>query len=200
MKLPSLYPLVSSVQHPSVLGMGPLDCKGATVHYTADRDLDRVVREGLTTRIGYHLLISRDGLVVQTAYLDQRVNHAGTASWRTLSPNRYHMAVALVGLGMLQVDDDGALKGWEGTEVGIGEARQAGSLLLPEAELWWDAATPAQLKALREVLSWAVALGAFEPDAVAGHDEVALPPGRKIDPGGTLPGGMDAVRRSLSAS
>lgn len=186
MKLPSIYPLVSSIFHPSALAEGPLDCQGATIHYTADRNVDRLVAEGVKSKIGYHLMIGRDGSVIQTCFLDKRVNHAGAATWHGLSPNRKHMAIALVSWGLLDVSHDGDLVSWTGDVVPIGEVRQGGSLLYPDVPMWWDAATPQQLKTLVEILRWAIALGAFTAQAVCGHDECAVPSGRKIDPGGVV--------------
>lgn len=161
---------------------------GVTVHYTADRDIERVVRVLKERELGYHLMIARDGTVFQCAKLRVRLWHAGKAVWRNRSPNREHIAVALLSWGL--VEDVAAdplrrhFETWNGLVIPPADvAERTGNLGGDKA--WWDAATPHQEAALSAVLSWLVAQG-IDPEDVCGHDECALPSGRKIDPGGVL--------------
>ncbi len=200
MGLPQLYPMVRSVFRPTALGRGPFEggsARGVTVHHAADRDLNRVQTEGATTRIGYHLVIDRDGFVHQTTYMDQMVAHAGEAIWNGLSPNRAHVAVSLLSWGRLtKTDGSSDLVAWDGATVHPEEAAMRQGNLSPELA-WWDAATPAQEEALFNLLRWFVACG-IDPANICGHDECALPVGRKDDPGGVLSMTMQAVRLMLS--
>jgi len=198
MKLTPLYPTIKSVNYPSALSRGELDCRGATVHYTADRSLPRVINDGISTGIGYHLTIDRDGSVHQNCWLDKAVAHAGDATWNGVSPNRHHVAVALLSWGILEVDRfTGQKKTWTG-------------IVLPDAEIaerpalngqmcWWDKATPEQEASIVLVLRWLMTAGKFPALNVCGHDECAIPKGRKSDPGGVLAAGMHGLRAKLES-
>lgn len=192
-KIPSIYPLVRAIISPSEMLVAPFPGgkpMGVTVHYLADRDVERARRALREKKLGYHLVIDRDGSVTQLAYLSHSVSHAGKASWRELSPNRWHAAVALAGWGKL--DDKG--RAWNGAVIPTAERRK-GPDVLGKACLW-DAATEPQASALISVLTWFVAMG-IDPRNVCGHDEAALPIGRKVDPGGSLPWTMDELRRAI---
>jgi len=158
---------------------------GITVHYTADGDIARVKREMDKSKVGYHFIIDRNGALHQTANLTKSVNHAGKAMWNGQSPNRTHIAVAIVSWGFL--NDDGLA--WNGTKV-IGTKRK-GQL--------WDAASEAQEKMLMHLLRELMADFAISPGNICGHDECALPKGRKSDPGQTLSMSMSDIRKMLSS-
>jgi N-acetyl-anhydromuramyl-L-alanine amidase AmpD len=158
---------------------------GITVHYTADGDIDRVKREMDKNKIGYHFIIDRDGFLHQTANLTKSVNHAGKAMWNGQSPNRTHIAVAIVSWGLLN-DDSLA---WNGTRV-VGTKRK-GQL--------WDAASMAQEKMLDRLLRGLMIDFRITPANICGHDECALPKGRKIDPGCTLSMSMSDIRKSFAS-
>lgn len=195
-KLPALYPFVRSVFQPTSLARGPFaqGVVGVTVHHAADRDLDRVKKHGASTRIGYHLVIDRDGFVHQTAYLDQQVAHAGNALWNGVSPNRAHVAVCVLSWGRV-TRGDGGFKSWSGALVPTADVvRRPGRDGKPGT---WDLTTAKQEAALLDVLAWLVACG-IDPAQVCGHDECALPLGRKDDPGGVLSCSMKQVRERLA--
>lgn len=158
---------------------------GITVHYTADGDLARVKREMDKQNVGYHFIIDRNGSLHQTANLAKAVNHAGKAMWNGQSPNRTHIAVSFVSWGLLN-DDSLA---WNGTKI-VGLNRR-GHL--------WDPATEAQEKRLYSLLR--DLMRDFEISAlnICGHDECALPHGRKVDPGGSLSKSMVEIRKDLSS-
>lgn len=202
-KFPPLYPLVASIVEPHAAATGQFigsRPQGVTVHYTADRDLKRSLKSLADRKLGYHLIIDRDGKITQTCYMDRRTNHAGPSEWRKLSCNRWHIAVALVSWGEVQKKQGRIYAAWngalledkdiDGSDVARRPANVGGALAN------WDAATKAQESRLVEILSWAVAMG-VDPRNICGHDEAAIPPGRKVDPGGVLSFSMDTLRRSL---
>jgi N-acetyl-anhydromuramyl-L-alanine amidase AmpD len=196
--LPDLYPLVRSVHKPSVLGNGPLKAKGITVHHAADRDLQRVIDHGFLVREGYHLIIDNDGFVHQTAYLNLEVSHAGRAHWQGLSPNRAHVAVALLSWGRVEPTHVyGSYRTWAGTLLDAPAVRRRPDVHGHLAD--WDAATPEQERSLFDVLRWLMIAGGIDSANVCGHDECALPAGRKDDPGGALLSPMPELRRLLAA-
>lgn len=194
MIIPQIYPLVTSIYRPTELGRGPFEkgCPtGVTVHHTADRDLDRVRNVAMDSHVGYHLLIDREGLVHQTTYMDRMVAHAGNAVWRGKSPNREHIAISLLSWGRLKNKDHT----WTDKILPAEEIEvRAGNL--DDVRAPWDAATPVQEKCLIDVLKWFVSCG-LDPDYICGHDECALPRGRKDDPGGVLSLKMSGIRSLL---
>ena len=158
---------------------------GITVHYTADGDIDRVKREMESRKVGYHFVIDRDGSIHQTASLAKSVNHAGNAKWNGQSPNRTHIAVSLVSWGLL-IDEN---KAWNGSAVhGVKRKGQ-----------WWDPATSAQEKALFVLLRGLMTDFQISAANICGHDECALPPGRKVDPGCIMTLTMPELRKALSS-
>lgn len=158
---------------------------GVTVHYTASGEkLDGLFESMRKQKVGYHFMIERDGTIWQTAALNLAVNHAGVAKWNGRSPNRTHIAVALVSWGLL--DSEG--KSYAGVRI-------------PKPRLYagklWEAATEAQIDALFELMQGLLKEFAISPMDICGHDECAQPLGRKVDPGGTLGISMEAFRDEL---
>lgn len=195
--LPTICPLVSSIYHPTNLARDPLVAAGVTVHHAAHRSLKVVQEEGIKSKIGYHLIIDREGKIHQTTYLDRTVWHAGKALWNGRSPNREHVAVCLLSWGRLKPLEEGFVS-WAGAEVPRVEARRRPGR---DGKFdWWDACTQPQEAALIKTLSWLIAAGGIAPSDVAGHDEAALPLGRKDDPGGSLSWGMNELRQILSVA
>lgn len=184
--IPNLYPNAARLYTPDVPASGlfraglPL---GVTVHYTASGSMQSALDEEIHG-LGYHLIIDRDGTVVQTCYLNKKVNHAGIAIWNTVSPNSHHAAIALVSWGLL--DDRGLT--------------YAGKMLpADEIKEWngkkWHKATDAQEKSLIQALNWFM-LNGIKPENICGHDECALPKGRKVDPGGIMSFTIQQFRNS----
>lgn len=192
-----IYPFASSIVRNNRHYVGKFlhgKAEGVTVHYTADRELNRTIKSLADKDCSYHLIIERDGKVVQTCYLDQATYHAGFAQWNGKSPNKQHVSVALMSWGYLK-EQDGNKVSWAKKIVPDEE-----SALRPNnidgATKYWDKATEAQEKKLLEVLRWFVASGIPIAD-ICGHDECALPAGRKEDPGGVLSVSMKELRGLL---
>jgi N-acetyl-anhydromuramyl-L-alanine amidase AmpD len=158
---------------------------GITVHYTADGDLDRVKREMDKTKIGYHFIIDREGKIHQTANLAKAVNHAGKAMWNGQSPNRTHLAISVLSWGL--VNRDGL--SWNGTRV-LNVEKRMGEL--------WDIATQKQESVLKKLIQDLMTDFQISAANICGHEECAIPRGRKIDPGGVLSFTMAQLRKELS--
>lgn len=170
---------------------------GIVVHHTADRDLGRVRTSLDQNGLGYHLIIARDGSVTQHGWLDRQMWHAGKALWNGHSPNHRFLGVSLLSWGEVKLDDvDGRWKSWSGATIPETEVvhRQAN---VGQGFFYWDAATPEQFKSLTDVCLWLCNQGIW-PKLVCGHDECALPRGRKSDPGGVLPVSMMDFRDMLT--
>lgn len=186
---PEQYPKADQKHLGALKAVSTIDAVGVTVHYTADRDLDRTLRALQARGLGYHAIIDRDGTVYQTVPLTHGVWHAGKALWGQFSPNRSHLAISLLSWGELEALAPGAYQSWNGQTVSTDEvASRAGA--------HWDAATPAQEAALVDFLVWACQQG-ISAENICGHDECALPKGRKIDPGGVLSMTMEELRGAV---
>lgn len=203
MPFPQFYPFVRQIITPQINNRGEFDNGkplGITVHYSADPVLKRVLKEFQASGLNYHLIIDKDGEVHQTAHLTQRVWHAGEAEWNRQSPNKSHLAVALLGWGLVTPFDKpkGLYKSWNGAVItGDTVLRRRGNQ--GEQEFYWEFATEAQEDALRKICQWAISTG-MSPEDICGHDECALPLGRKCDPGGMLKVTMAELRQELAAT
>ncbi len=205
-KFPRVYPLVAFVDEPhrmavdQFLGSQP---HGVTVHYTADNVMKRTVEVLREKKYGYHLIIDHKGKVHQTCWLDKSVNHAGKALWNHQSPNRMHLAVAILNWGELKKERDketgcDRFLAWNGDEVPADQVRRAVGNVGTHSS-YWHKATAEQEQTLMDILRFCMAFG-MDPNNVCGHDECALPPGRKVDPGGSLSHSLREIRYLLKAS
>ncbi len=188
-RFPVIYPFVSAIYEPHAYSAGQFVGSrpfGVTVHVTADDSIERVRRTLKERHLGYHLVIDFDGKVTQLCYLDRRTNHAGPSNWRGNHCNEKFAAVALLGWGVLDKDD----KTWTGEPVGNAVTRPGN---VGAGRFRWQPATAAQEKSLLDVLGWFRATGC-DPANFCGHDEAAVPPGRKTDPGGALSMTMSQIR------
>ena len=185
---PEYYPTVKLIVTPlqNVKSSFQPRPTGITIHYTAARSWEGVVQALKARDLNYHLLIDREGNVIQTAVLNKRVNHAGKASWLGKSPNLSHIAIALLNWGRL----DEEKKTWAGKKLPQNEVAM-------RKNYYWDRCTNLQEEGLITVLRWFMAVG-IDPDHICGHDECALPAGRKIDPGGILSATMPEIRSELN--
>ena len=164
---------------------------GVTVHYTASANISATIKELASKNLGYHLIIDKDGEMYQCAPLWAQLYHAGRAKWLGLSPNRTHIAVALVSWGWLK-NRGGLQLSWSGRIIPEDQRREVRGL-------WWEKATLDQEQTLFAFLKWAVANG-IDTKNICGHDECALPAGRKMDPGGVLELSMAQVREITRSS
>lgn len=191
----SIYPFSKRIDTPDDSNNGYFTAppSGVTVHYTADRDVERTIRSLKQQKLNYHLIIDRDGKVVQSCYLDKACSHAGTAFWNEQRPNKQHIAIALASWGHLTArNSDQACFAWTGQQVDLQDV------------VWrfgkpWDKATREQEAKLFELLCWFIDFYSILPEDICGHDECALPRGRKPDPGGVLSMSMQEYRDALAA-
>lgn len=149
--------------------------QGVTIHYTGDRNLNRVVKSLQASGLGYHFIIERDGRIFQLCPLSGAVFHAGRAQWNGLSPNRAHLGISVMSWGDLEKTSKG-FESWNGSEISEAKYRDGE---------WWDSATSAQENSVRVLVEWLLAEG-IDPKNICSHSEACKPKGRKIDIGGVL--------------
>jgi N-acetylmuramoyl-L-alanine amidase len=158
------------------------------MHYTAGLGLDGTVAwlRNPAAKASAHLVIGRDGRIVQMVAFNRRAWHAGISRWGDIEGlNAYAIGIELDNAGRLQRRGDGA---WVHPVSGRvvpsdevieaqhkAEARPAG----------WHAYTEAQLAGAEAVAR--VLHDRYGFIDVLGHDDIA--PGRKVDPGPAFPMG-----------
>lgn len=163
----------------------PIKPKGIVVHYTAGGSAISSMNHLRSVDLGYHLLIERNGRVWQQYSLDSQCSHAGKALWNDHYPNNSFYGIALCNYGKL-------LK--NGKTI-YGTTPQKSTLRNGEL---WEPATPSQEATLIYLCRWLIAHQGISHKNICGHDECALPIGRKTDPGGALSFSMQDLRDYLS--
>lgn len=196
MIIPPLYTSVTKIDNLLGFESGKWDWSnpiGVTVHYSADRNIERVINWLQQEKLGYHLLIDRDGSVIQTCFFDKRVNHSGNSKWNNLNTNHHHVSICLISWGKLTKDHD-IYYSWSGIEIDYKSVE-----LRPDINGksgFWDIATKEQEISLLKILKWFISYN-IDPINICGHDESSIPKGRKQDPGGVLSLSMEAIRNLL---
>lgn len=142
-----------------------------------------------------HLVILRDGRVLQAAGLDERTWHAGGSTWiapngvPTKSVNAQSVGVDLENVGYVKraPDGHGFVDGYGGRYIGAQPVKADG--------IWWEPYTPEQLASLTDVVRWL----AMEIPALldirrwVGHSDIQI---GKTDPGPLFP--WESVRNTIA--
>lgn len=161
------------------------------VHYTAGGSADGSHRAMENARLSAHLLVDRDGTVIQCVDFNRRAYHAGASRWRGFrSLNGHSIGIEVCNYGwMFQRGDGkyqrpsrfGATPAFEPDQVFVATHRNGWPV-----NAGWEIYPEAQLRALTEVCE---ALLEHYPQIteIVGHDDIA--PERKQDPGPAMPVG-----------
>lgn len=120
-----------------------------------------------------HLVIDRDGSVIQCRPFNRTCGHAGQSAWRGYTGlNSCSIGIELANAG----DNDAIFKKWAQSTI---KAKHKNGGPLQE----WEAYPEAQFQVCLEVAKALVAR--YKLDDVIGHDDIA--PDRKNDPGPAFP-------------
>ena len=164
---------------------GTVDPQYLILHYTAG-----VTLEGATSwfmkpeaQAAAHLVIGRNGRIVQMVRFDQRAWHAGVSEWGTLKGmNAFSLGIELVNAGKLKRSEGGTWTNWAGVTIPPDEVVQL-QHKAEDAVAGWQIYPEAQIATLIRV---AAALQAqYGLKEILGHEDIA--PGRKVDPGPAFP-------------
>jgi N-acetylmuramoyl-L-alanine amidase len=187
---------VSFQQTPNVGGV--LQPSFVVLHYTAGRSLESSVQSLRTQKpkgnASAHIVLGRDGRIVQLAPFNQVTWHAGVSQWNGLVGLNHHaIGIEMDNAGLLHREGERFVawfgKAYPENEVVVAAHRNGGGLQP------WHAFTEAQIERALELCELLVAHYALED--VLGHEDIA--PGRKSDPGPAFP--LEAVRaRALGRS
>ncbi|HRZ28423.1 MAG TPA: N-acetylmuramoyl-L-alanine amidase [Spirochaetota bacterium] len=155
------------------------------IHYTANNSLDETVSWFMNpdAQASSHLVIGRDGRIVQMVAFNKKAWHAGASSWGNLEGiNRYSIGIELVNAGKLRRRSDDKWVNWAGRVVPDEEVTEA----VHRAEstpAGWHEYTDAQIESAERV---SILLNsAYHFTDVLGHEDIS--PGRKVDPGPLFP-------------
>jgi len=169
------------------------DVCGVVIHYTGGGSSSGTIRwfANPQSRVSAHFVIGRSGRVVQMVPLELAAWHAGIGEMvidgeARSNPNLFTVGIELANHGYLHRDDDGRFW-WE-----LGRELKRYRRASPEActlvydngfevDGWWEPYPDEQLAALEHLLA-ALASDGY-PNNIVGHEEIAMPLGRKRDPG-----------------
>lgn len=166
------------------------------IHYsgsgTTAGTIETLTKEG--SGKSAHLVIGRDGEVVQLASFNQRAWHCGLSQWKEIvNLNNESIGIELVNWGPLTQTKDGRFLSYLGAQV-----MDAADGPVPHKNggrpRYWHQYTPPQIARCVDIARELVRhYGILE---VLGHDDIA--PARKLDPGPAFP--MDALRAACFPS
>ena len=170
---------------------GALVPRYLVMHYTAGRSLESSVESLCSIKpqgnASAHLVLGRDGRIVQLAPFDVVTWHAGVSHWNGLAGlNRHSIGIEMDNAGLLK-RIGAQYVAWFGkpcpdNEVLLADHKHGGGTQP------WHAYTEAQIERALELAELLVAHYGLED--VLGHDDIA--PQRKADPGPAFP--LGAVR------
>lgn len=157
------------------------------IHYSADCDISRTVKNlrnpNTSTPRSAHLVIGRDGEVIQLARFNQRAWHCGKSQWGDLKNlNDYSIGIELINGGKLEIGKDGKYLVWEGTVIDPDEVGWA-THKHEKSPAPWHKFTHAQIARCKDIAAELMAVYGLED--ILGHDDIS--PGRKVDPGPLFP-------------
>lgn len=157
------------------------------IHYSASGDTAGTVHDlrnaSVKNRRSAHLVIGRDGEVIQLARFNQRAWHCGKSAWENLvDGNDWSIGIELVNLGRLKRSRDGKYLAWTKQEVPTSEVIQA-KHKNETALSFWHTYTTQQIARCKDIAAELVREYGLKD--VIGHDDIA--PTRKPDPGPAFP-------------
>lgn len=175
-------------QTPNIHGSKITGPKFLIIHYSGSGDTAGTVA-WLTKRgsnASAHIVIGRDGEVWQLASFDQRAWHCGESEWNGLKfLNGCSIGIEFVNQGPLTKDNDGVFWSKWGHRIPDLTVQPATHKNESEAR-YWHKYTREQLAKGAEVAR-AILQAYPSIEDVLGHDDIAIPKGRKSDPGPLFP-------------
>jgi N-acetylmuramoyl-L-alanine amidase len=152
------------------------------VHYTATESMGEAIDllgdrgEGASA----HYVLGRDGEIVQMVDLEKKAWHAGASEFEGRPDvNDFSIGIELVNWGPLE-ERTGIYYAWPRDY----ETPYPGQSPVYVGGQWWDPFTETQYHLLGELIKEIrVHYPLITPDRIVGHGDVAIPRGRKTDPG-----------------
>lgn len=182
-------------QRPSENCGGELKPRFLVFHYTAGRDLDSSVASLCTKKASgnasAHLVVGRDGRIVQLVPFNVVAWHAGVSAWRGVTGlNDYSIGIEMDNAGKLLKLGAG-YTAWFGAPIPAAEVVVARHKH-EDVESGWHAYTETQIETAQKLA--ALLVEAYKLEDVIGHEDIA--PGRKTDPGPAFP--LESIRSRVA--
>ncbi|WP_374029757.1 N-acetylmuramoyl-L-alanine amidase [Bdellovibrio bacteriovorus] len=164
--------------------------KGVVIHFTCSYNMEGTVSWFKSNGVDIHLLVDKTGELVQMVPFNRKAAHAGVSKWGEYeSLNDDFIGIEVISIGPLVkrgaqfFDCYGRV--WRGEVV---EREMFG-------HKYWEPFTAAQMQALYDALAPIMKRYLILAKNICGHHECS--PGRKTDPGGSLIGSMEDLRKIL---
>jgi N-acetylmuramoyl-L-alanine amidase len=138
-----------------------------------------------------HLVIDRDGSIIQCRPFNRTAGHAGISRWRDPNTGKLYTGLNTCSIGIELAnagDNEKLARRWSKLPLVMARHRNGGP------EKYWEAYDPRQLVALTKVVQALVRR--YRLDDITGHDCIA--PERKNDPGPAFP--MEQLREACGLS
>jgi N-acetylmuramoyl-L-alanine amidase len=209
-----ISPLIQFDSSPHFSDRNGHDIVATIIHFTAGASAGSSIAwsKNVQSQASWHFIIDRDGFVSQQVDLAKAAWHAGAAeiSYKgrvTNAVNSCTIGIELANQGLLHRNVDGSF----GVESGNNVTPYRGQIPV-EAELvyssgltvsgFWEPFAEPQILRLEWLLDLISKSYGAATKTLFGHEEVAVPPGRKMDPGPVFPwarfGRSDGTRLTQS--
>lgn len=176
--------LLDDVEQEPLPANRPMNVRRALViHFTGGATGASSIESMRNNRLSAHLVVERDGSVIQCVPFNRIASHAGVSRWRDPNTNKLYQLLNSCSIGIEIANagnDPGALK-WARKQPNFAstKARHRKGGAIQE----WESFPDAQLAAVFEIAK--VLVETYNLDDVTGHDCIA--PERKDDPGPAFP-------------
>jgi N-acetylmuramoyl-L-alanine amidase len=160
------------------------------IHYTAGASLESSVTSLSTpaSKASAHIVVGRDGTIVQLVPFDVIAWHAGASSLGNRTGlNKYSIGIEIDNAGRLTQTAAGDFLTWFGKRIAREDA-VPGVHRNESHPSWWHVFTEKQIERVNEAVT--LLIETYPITIVVGHEEIA--PGRKSDPGPAFP--LDRLR------
>ncbi len=145
-------------------------------HYTVGGSQESTVKyfQDPASKVSAHYVLGRDGKIVQMVALDEAAWHAGVSKLDGVEAvNNFSVGIEICNWGKLTKKGDKFYISNGGPYQGPAPIHAAGA--------YWEPYTDAQYKSLARLTT--DLLAKYPIKHITGHSDIALPKGRKIDPG-----------------
>ena len=160
------------------------------IHYTAGASLESSVATlcDPESNASAHVVVGRNGRIVQLVPFDVVAWHAGASSWgNRTGMNKYSIGIEIDNAGRLTQTASGDFLTWFGKRIPKKDAVQ-GVHRNESQPSWWHMFTEQQIERVSALGT--LLIKTYGISVVVGHEEIA--PGRKSDPGPAFP--LDRLR------
>jgi len=185
-------------QKPSPNHGGEMTPEILVLHYTATDTAASAINiltdSKASNRVSVHLVLDRDGTVTQLLPLNVVGWHVGKSAWDgKVGCNSFSIGIEQINAGVLNKTANGEYLTQIGKHVIPPNDVIYAQHHITKGWAYWHDYTTVQIET-------AIAIGqaideAYHLKDVVGHEDVATPPGRKVDPGPAYP--LDSVRTQI---